>query len=61
MTNYRFNIDKESNPVNLTIWVDAKVTEDRKKPYEYKQHIQCNSVEEAQAIVKDIKSFDKNV
>lgn len=61
MTNYRFNIDSTSEPVKLTISVDAEVTEDRTKPYAYKQHIKCNSVEEANEIVKDIKSFPKNI
>ena len=61
MTNYRFNIDKTSEPVKLTVSVDAEVTEDRTKPYYYKQHISCNSIEEANAIIKEIKSFNKEI
>ena len=61
MTNYRFNIEEQPDSVKLTVSVDAKVEGNRTKPYYYKQHISCNSVEEANAIVKDIKSFDKGI
>lgn len=61
MSKTRFNIEEKDDTVNLTIWVDAKVEGDRTKPYEYKQHISCNNVEEANAIIKDIKSFDKSI
>lgn len=61
MSKTRFNIEEQSDSVKLTVWVDAEVKGDRTKPYEYKQNIQCNSVEEATAIVKEIKSFDKEI
>lgn len=61
MPQTRFNIEEQLDSVKLTVWVDAKVDGDRTKPYEYKQNIQCTNVEEANEIIKEIKSFDKSI
>lgn len=57
MSKTKFEINISINNVTLTVSEPAPVTEDRTKPYLYKQNIKCSFEEEAKYYIKANKDF----